>query len=106
MPGASLRKLIVPPVRRINIVAPDKVNDLLDRRLSTHVKDMRADLMLQQKGIERRVDSALAEMQEYLQSLHSEIAQFVTKRVKDKKVQSKRIETIETEMAQMKSLNI
>ena len=97
---------MVPPVRRINIVAPDKVNDLLDRRLSTHVKDMRADLMLQQKGIERRVDSALAEMQEYLQSLHSEISQFVTKRVKDKKVQSKRIETIETEMAQMKSLNI
>ena len=97
---------MVPPVRRINIVAPDKVNDLLDRRLSTHVKDMRADLMLQQKGIERRVDSALAEMQEYLQSLHSEISQFVTKRVKDKKLQSKRIETIETEMAQMKSLNI
>jgi uncharacterized protein involved in exopolysaccharide biosynthesis len=106
VPGVSLRKLMVPPVRRINIVAPDKVNDLLDRRLSTHVKDMRADLMLQQKGIERRVDSALAEMQEYLQSLHSEISQFVTKRVKDKKVQSKRIETIETEMAQMKSLNI
>ena len=43
-------------------------------RLSTHVKEIKSDLNEQHGHLERRINSALAEVGAYVQSLHSEIA--------------------------------
>lgn len=43
-----------------------KTDDLLDKRLSTHMKDIRIDLNENQKQLERRLNSAIAEVSSYV----------------------------------------